>query len=90
MYLDIGTICIILAADQNIFKLQLYNEKELKLHTLRFEGILITIGGKFKELQLFNMHLPPFSTISNWTVCHLHLEAVAVNPHHAVKGSPCR
>ncbi len=52
IYLDTGTIFIILAADQNIFKLQLYNEYELKLHTLRFKGILITIGGKVKELQL--------------------------------------
>ncbi len=30
---------------------------------------LITIGGKVKELQLFNMYLPLFQgTISNWTV----------------------
>ncbi len=36
MYLDTGTIFIILAADQNIFKLQLYNEYWLKVHILSF------------------------------------------------------
>ncbi len=35
-YLDTATICIILAADHNIFKLQLYNEYGLKGHTLSF------------------------------------------------------
>ncbi len=30
VYLDTGTICIILAADQNILKLRLYNENGLK------------------------------------------------------------
>ncbi len=45
---------VILAADQNIFKLQLYNG--LKVHTLSFNLRIfsITIGGKIKELQLFN------------------------------------
>ncbi len=34
IYLDTGTIFIILAVDQNIFKLQLYNEYGLEVHTL--------------------------------------------------------
>ncbi len=38
-YLDTGTVFIILAADQNIFKLQLglYNEYGLKVHTLIYQ-----------------------------------------------------
>ncbi len=34
VYLDTGTLFIILAVDQNIFKLQLHNEYVLKVHTL--------------------------------------------------------
>ncbi len=39
------------------------------MHSLSFNLRDITIGGKVKELQLFNMYLPPFQgTIRNWTV----------------------
>ncbi len=34
--MDTGTFFIILAVDQNIFKLQLNNEYGLKVHNLRF------------------------------------------------------
>ncbi len=36
MYLPTGTIFIILAVDQNIFKLELYNVYGFKVHTLIF------------------------------------------------------
>ncbi len=38
IYLDKGTMFIILAADQNVFKLQLYIEYGLKVHTLSFNS----------------------------------------------------
>ncbi len=38
LYLDKGTMFIILAADQNVFKLQLYIEYGLKVHTLSFNS----------------------------------------------------
>ncbi len=68
IYLDTGTIFyFILDADQNIFKLQLYNEYGLK-GTL-WALIWFQIGGKVKELQLFNMYHPLFQgTISNCTI----------------------
>ncbi len=36
LYSDTGTICIILAVDQNWFKLHLYNEYGFKVQTLSF------------------------------------------------------
>ncbi len=68
--MDIGTICI-LAADQNIFKLQLYNEYRLKVHTLIF-NLSIHIKKKKLEERLRNLSSliytsPLFQgTISKW------------------------
>ncbi len=46
-YLDTASICIILDADHNIFKLQLYNEYGLKVHTLSFN--LSVFSSKLEE-----------------------------------------
>ncbi len=69
IYLDKGTICIFSAADQNIFKLQLYNEYGLKVHTLSFN--LRVFSAKLEERlrnysSLICNPLPLFQgTISN-------------------------
>ncbi len=47
-YLDTGTIFIILAAGQNIFMLQLYNEYGLKVHTPSFNLRVFTL--KLEEM----------------------------------------
>ncbi len=47
IYLDTSTICIILAADQNIFKLQLYNKHGIKVQTLIFN--LRVFSSKLEE-----------------------------------------
>ncbi len=41
-FLDRGAIFIILAADHNIFKLQLNNEYGFKVHTLKFNLMVFT------------------------------------------------
>ncbi len=71
IYLDTDTIFIILVVDQNIFKLQLYNEYGLKAHTLSFN--LRVLSSKLEErLRNYGSLIctsPLFQgTISNWTV----------------------
>ncbi len=119
IYLDTGTIFIILAADQNIFKL--YNEYGLKVHTIRFSLILFSskLEERLRNYSSLICSSPLFQgTISHWIIdskaiswtdvgysfvistsvkqvkglelilsVPFALEAVAVNPHHAVKGS---
>ncbi len=71
VYWDTGTIFIILAADQNIFKLQLYNEYVLKVQTLNFNLRLFSsqLEERLRNHSSLICTNPLFQeTISNWTV----------------------
>ncbi len=63
-------IYIILAADQNIFKLQLYNENGFKMHTLGFNlSISSKLEKRFRNYNFFMCIFPLFQgIISNWTI----------------------
>ncbi len=71
IYLDTGTFLIILFVDQNIIKLQIYNEYGLKVHTLSFN--LRVFSSKLEErLRNYSSLICTYTlfqgTISNWTV----------------------
>ncbi len=56
-------IFIILAADQNIFTLQLYSEYELNVHTLSFTLRVFSskLEERLRNYSSFYMYLPSFS-----------------------------
>ncbi len=81
IYCIFGTIFIILAADQNIFKLQLYryNEYELKVHALIFNLRVFT--SKLEEkLRNYSSLIctSPILRDHNWTIDSNHGQMWAI------------
>ncbi len=69
--LDTGTFFYYLAADQNIFKLQLYNEYGRKVHILSFNLRVLSsqLEERLRNYSSLICTSPLFqATISNWTV----------------------
>ncbi len=59
VYLDTGTTCIILAVDQIVFKIRLYNEYGLKVHSLRFNLRVFSSQLKERFRNYSSLNVPP-------------------------------